>query len=178
MEKIRESIIIKRPVDEVFRFLKDIKPRLMLNPCYKLIAFKKLTEGPISKNTRFRITFQTDRGVNEYISEIVDLKDNEFIKTRDVEGRLTLTLSLSPVSEGTLLTHEEEFAIPRTLLDEETVTDLDWRTIFKHILHLDRVRFMDPEREKKVAAIKEDLRKKLQEWLRRIKETLEVSSNM
>lgn len=178
MERIRESIVIKRPVEEVFRFLKAVEPRLRLNPSYELKAFSKLTDGPVSKGTRFRIIFRTESGINEYESEVVDLRENEFIMTRDIKGRLSLTLSVKPVSEGTLLTHEEEFLIPEVLLSGEPDTVLDWRTIFRHILHLDRVRFVDHERERKIAAIKDDLRRKLQEWLRRIKESIEVSPDV
>lgn len=135
MERIKESILIKRPVNEVFRFLEAVEPRLRLNPSYKLRAFKKLTSGPISKGTRFRITFETSRGISEYESE--------------------------------------EFMIPKELLDDEDETVHDWRYIFKHLLHLDRVRFIDHEKEKKIANLKEDLKEKLREWLRRIKGYLE-----
>lgn len=178
MERIKDSIIIKRPVEVVFDFLRAVEPRLRLNPSYELKAFSKLTEGPIMKGTRFRITFQTMSGINEYESEIVDLRENEFIKTRDVKGRLSLTLSVRPTPEGTLLTHEEEFIIPVGLLREEEDVAQDWRSIFRHILRLDRVRFIDHERERKISEIKDDLMKRLQEWLRRIKENLEASPHV
>lgn len=173
MERIKESILIKRPVNEVFRFLEAVEPRLRLNPSYKLRAFKKLTSGPISKGTRFRITFETSRGISEYESEVVEFRDNELIKTRDTRGRLCLTLSVKPLTGGTLLTHDEEFMIPKELLDDEDETVHDWRDVFKHLLHLDRVRFIDHEKEKKIANLKEDLKEKLREWLRRIKGYLE-----
>lgn len=173
MERIKESIFIKRPIDEVFRFLKAVEPRLRLNPSYELRSFSVLTEGPIAKGTCFRITFQTATGISEYESELVELRENELIKTRDTRGRLYLTLSVKPVSGGTLLTHDEEFVIPGDVLFDEHKTGFDWRNIFSHILHLDRVRFIDHEREEKINCIKDDLRAKLQQWLRRIKEVLE-----
>lgn len=178
MEKIKESIVIKRPIEEVFNFLKAFEPRLRLNPSYELKAFRKLSEGPVRKGTCFRITFQTASGISEYESEVVGFKENEFIKTRDVKGRLSLTLSVIPVPEGTLLTHEEEFIIPEYLLREEEDLAQDWLSVFRHILHLDRVRFIDHKRERKIFEIKDDLRKRLQEWLRRIKETLEASPHV
>lgn len=174
MERIKESIFIKRPVEEVFEFLEAVEPRLRLNPSYELMAFSKLTEGPVSKGTRFRITFKTVSGICEYESEVVEFRKNELIKTRDIKGRLCLTLSVMPVSGGTLLTHDEEFVIPGNLLTERDETGPDWLNIFKHILHLDRVRFIDHEKEKRVAEIKDDLRVKLQEWLKRIRESLEA----
>ncbi len=174
MERIKESIIISRPVDEVFRFLRAVEPRLRLNPSYELREFCKLTEGPVSKGTRFRITFKTESGINKYESEVIGYKENEFIKTRDTRGRLSVMLSVRPVSGGTLLTHEEEFMIPEELLSDTVETELDWRTIFRHILHLDRVRFVDPERQKKIDRIKEGLRENLRIWLKRIKEQLEI----
>lgn len=178
MERIKDSIIIKRPVEVVFNFLRAVEPRLRLSPSYELKAFSKLTEGPVMKGTRFRITFQTGSGINEYESEVVDLRENEFIKTRDVRGRLSLTLSVRPVPEGTLLTHEEEFIIPEVLLRKEEDVAQDWRSIFRHILRLDRVRFIDHERERRISEIKDDLRKMLQEWLKRIKETIEASPHV
>lgn len=177
MERIKESIIIKRPVEVVFDFLRAVEPRLRLNPSYELKSCSKLTEGPVTKGTRFRIIFKTESGISEYVSEVVGFKENEFIKTRDVKGRLSLILSVRPVSEGTLLTHDEEFLISAGLLTEET-NSFDWRTIFRHILHLDRVSFIDYERERKISEIKNDLRKRLQEWLRKIKETIETSSHV
>lgn len=113
-----------------------------------------LTEGPIAKGTCFWITFQTATGISEYEREVVELRENELIKTRNPKGRLYLTLSVKPVSGGTILIYDEEFVNPVDVLFDEHDTGFDWRSIFSHILHLDRVRFIDHEREEKINCIK------------------------
>lgn len=176
MHRITQSIEIRLPRKKVFAFLKDIEARLELNPFYKVYSFEKTTEGNIGVGTRFKIALLSDYGMSKYESEVVEFVENKRIATRDVNGRLMLTLTLKDMPGGTLLTHDEEFIIPEEILHEkeEAKTPL-WLQMLKSMTSAS-VRFDDRKRRKKIEEITRNLRNNLRTWLNIIKERLEAES--
>ncbi len=176
MQRITDSIDIDLPLANVFGFLREIEPRLRLSPSYRLLSFEKLTEGDIGVGSRIRIAIMSGGKRSEYIAEVIELVENKKIATRDVEGRVGVTLTVEPTRKGTRLTHDEEFTIPADLLypqEEERPEMPLWLRIIRSIITFERVRFTDTDRERRVEEILEALRANLRIWLSRIKETLE-----
>lgn len=174
MHRLTQSIEIRLPRKRVFAFLKDIKARLELNPFYKVYSFEKITDGAIGIGTRFKIALLSDYGMSKYESEVVEFVENERIATRDVNGRLMLTLTLKDIPGGTLLTHDEEFIIPEEIIHEKEETKApQWLQLLKS-LTLESIKFDDRKRRKKIEEITRNLRNNLRTWLNIIKERLET----
>ena len=175
MHKITESITIALPPEEVFSFLRNVEERLRLNPFYQVLSFEKLTEGNVGVGTRFRITVLGNERRAEYESEVLVFVENRKIVTRDMQGRLLLTLTLRETGKGTLLTHDEEFIIPADVLyPHESDSSLPlWARVLKGLFSLDRARFTDRDTDRRIQEIKENLRNNLKVWLLTIKERLE-----
>ena len=80
MAKVSGSIIIERPVDEVFDFVVDERNEPLYNK--ELLSSKKLTEGPIGVGTRFRAAHQQGRHPVEMLVEITDLQRPNRVASR------------------------------------------------------------------------------------------------
>ncbi len=174
-ELLKESIEIKRKPEEVFKYLRLIEPRLRLNPSYKLLEFKKLSEGSIEKGFRYRVKTIAGNKIIEYEGEVIEFIENERLTTADTKGRIKVTLTLKPTDKGTLLTHEEEFDLPDEILfcvEEEKEIPL-WQKIIQLIITVESTQLNQRSmvRESLLLA----LRKNLRLWLRRIKEELETN---
>ncbi len=176
MYRLTESVEIKLPLDKVFAFLKKVEPRLRLNPFHRVLSFNKLTSGEIGLGTRFRIVLQHSTRQREYETEVVEFVENRKIVTRASGGQLKLSLTLRETAGGTLLTHDEEFVIPpEVLYSEERDSDAPlWLRVARWIVAVEKIGFIDHEKEKRIEAIKEALRNNLRSWLLKIKEHLEV----
>jgi len=181
MEIIKESIEIQRTAEEVFSFLRQIESRLRLNPSYKLIEFRKLTEGPINKGSRYKVKAVSGDQLIEYEGEVLEFIENKKIVTGDSAGRLRVTLTLKPLQRGTLLIHEEEFVIPdEALYESESQVLLSplnfWQKVLKFLVDIERIRI--DERERRIEAIKVQLKERLKIWLRKIKEEIEIGRSV
>jgi uncharacterized protein YndB with AHSA1/START domain len=174
MHRITESVEIQLPPERVFAFLRNVEGRLRLNPFYRVLTFQKLTEGDTGAGTRFRIVLLSGNGKAEYESEVVEFAENEKIVTRDIKGKLRLTLTLKRTPGGTLLTHDEEFVIPPDVLyPEEEPNVPPWLTMLKGMLAMEQARFTDRKVEMRIGEITGRLTENLRVWLSVIKEALE-----
>lgn len=171
-ELIKLKIEIRKPPGEVFDYLKRIEPRLRLNPSYNLIGFEFLTPGPVRVGTRYKVTVQTRDMRFSYVGVVKELVENEKIVTEDSEGKLRVTFTLRPTEEGTELSYIEEFELPMdALLKEEEKTG----NIFTKILEFffKTGGFCQHELQRRKMMLLEDLEKKAQYWLKKIKEDIE-----
>lgn len=171
-ESIKLKIDIHRSPDEVFSYLKKIEPRLRLNPSYNLINFEFLTPGPVRVGTKYRVTVQTQDLRFSYIGVVKELIENQKIVTEDSEGKLRVTFVLRPIKDGTELSYFEEFELPMdALLKEEEKTG----NIFTRILEFffKTGGFCQQELQKRKLRLLEELEKKAQNWLLKIKEDIE-----
>lgn len=174
-EHIRESIEIQRTPADVFAYLRQIEPRLRLNPSYKLVEFRRLTEGPVRKGFRYMVKAIAEGQLIEYEGEVLEFVENERLTTGDSAGRLRVTLTLKPIQKDTLLIHDEEFIIPDEILylePQESGIPF-WQRVLKFLIDIERIRI--DERERRLEALKHLLRERLRIWLRSIKEEIEGS---
>jgi len=193
MERICETIEIKRPPEEVFSFLKRIEPRLRLSPVYELLSFTKLTEGEIREGSRYRARIRLKDGrVSEYEAIVTAFKENEVIETREVSGKFRVRITLKKTRHGTLLMQEEEFSeevlFPKEPLSPEETslfpakdsievesrereTQTFLKRLFTFLLAIERTGFSF--RQKILKEVKAEMRENLKEWLKKIKIELE-----
>lgn len=101
MTRIRGSIEIHRPVEEVFDFVADQRNELLYNP--KMTESVKLTEGPIGAGTRFRATVLTGGKPLPLMIECTGFEPPDRLASRSVVSGSVVEgeVRCQPVSGGT-----------------------------------------------------------------------------
>lgn len=175
MYSIAETIEIHRSPETVFAFLTDVEARIRLNPACEVIGFYKLSPD-MDGTPRFRFFFLVNG--KRFKSEIVEFVQKGKIISRAVDGKLQVTLSVTPTANGTRLLHEEEFYLPDEVLDPEPEPVVSQAFISRMIRRVLQLLvgpdFHDIERSGKADALIADMRRALQSWLLRIKQTIEA----
>jgi len=103
MARVRGSIDIDRPIDEVFDVVADQTNEPLYNPA--MTASHRLDDGPIGVGTRFRATVLTRGKPQEVEIEITGFERPGEMASRSVMGRSTVTgrLRFDPIASGTRL---------------------------------------------------------------------------
>ena len=103
MARVRGSIDIERPIDEVFDVVTDQTNEPLYNPA--MTASHRLDDGPIGVGTRFRATVLTRGKPHQVEIEITGFARPSEMASRSVMGRSTVTgrLRFEPVASGTRL---------------------------------------------------------------------------
>ncbi|WNS75341.1 SRPBCC family protein [Bacillus sp. DTU_2020_1000418_1_SI_GHA_SEK_038] len=101
MADFRSSVIIHKPISEVFHYMASMEnvPELMPN----VVKMEKLTEGPIGKGTRFKES-RSVRGntVNADIEMIQYIQDQAFTTRSNSNGLITeYAYAFHEIEEGT-----------------------------------------------------------------------------
>jgi len=182
MRRIVDSIEIKRPPQAVFAFLCDIEACLRLNPSYSVLSFDALTHDKMCKGARYRFFLMVDGKRAKYESEVIEFIENKKITSKAIDDRLHLTLTLQVTSQGTLLTHDEQFVLPHEVLyvkPAETNPLRLFHDLWQKAHHLTMgLGFYDRETERRIKEVEEILGNSLRTWLGRIKEKLEAESQV
>lgn len=100
------------------------------------------------------------------------------VASRDVEGRLMLTLKVKETPGGTLLTQDEQYTIPEEVIDrKDAVSEGKVKSVpnsmYQALKEIARTLFGDPEEIRRKRKIQLSLRENLKVWLMLIKDTLE-----
>lgn len=99
---IRLSLIIDRPVDEVFAFVSDARNVLEWLPV--AVERRKITEGPIGVGTRFEATDRMAGRLITHTQEIVAFEQDQRVTTRLSEPwNGDYEIRVEPIDGGTLL---------------------------------------------------------------------------
>ena len=103
MARVRGSIDIERPVDEVFDVVADQTREPLYNPA--MTACYRVDEGPIGVGTRFVATVLTRGKPHEVEIEVTGFERPAEISSRSVMGRSTVTgrVRFDSVGSGTRL---------------------------------------------------------------------------
>ena len=99
------SILLNRPVDQVFSFLADPakQPTWQAN----LIDIEQLTEGPMRVGARIREVRRLGRRPAEYQAEVIAFEPNQRFALRVITGpRITLSFGFEPEVGGTRLRYQ------------------------------------------------------------------------
>lgn len=111
MARVRGSIEIHRPVDEVFEFVADQRNEPRYNP--RMTESVKLTEGPIGVGTQFRSTVES-RGEPVQVT----IECTGFDRPQRLASRSTMTgavvegeVRCRPVPGGTLFSWDWDVAV-------------------------------------------------------------------
>jgi carbon monoxide dehydrogenase subunit G len=103
MARVRGSIDIDRPVDEVFDVVADQTNEPLYNPA--MTASRRVDDGPIGVGTRFLATVLTRGKPQQVEIEVTGLERPTEIASRSVMGRSTVVgrVRFDPVGSGTRL---------------------------------------------------------------------------
>jgi carbon monoxide dehydrogenase subunit G len=103
MARVRGSIDIDRPIDEVFDVVADHTNEPRYNPA--MTASHRLDDGPVGVGSRFRATVLTRGKPQQVEIEITGFERPSEMASRSVMGRSTVTgrLRFDPVTSGTRL---------------------------------------------------------------------------
>ena len=111
MTKIRGSITIRRPVEDVFDFVADQRNEPRYNP--KMTRAVKVTDGPIGVGTQFRSTVDS-RGAPVQVT----ITCTGYDRPHRLASRSTMTgaviegdVRLHPVPEGTVFSWDWDVAV-------------------------------------------------------------------
>ena len=112
MARVRGSIDIDRPIDEVFDVVADQTNEPRYNPA--MTASHRLDpDGPIGVGTRFQATILTRGKPQQVEIEITGFERPSELASRSVMGRSTMTgrLRFDPVASGTRLSWDWDIKV-------------------------------------------------------------------
>jgi uncharacterized protein YndB with AHSA1/START domain len=99
-----DSIMIDRPVEEVFAYVTDTSN----DPAWHtdILEARRAADGPIGTGTRWHTRFKPFMGVSEGDQEVVAIEPNRMEVQRGVAGpmNVTLTYLFEPADGGTRFT--------------------------------------------------------------------------
>lgn len=99
------SVVINRPVNQVYTFMSDPKNRLVYDP--ELIQVRQSPEGPLHIGTKI-VEVRSMLGIKgEMVTEVSELESNQLIGYRTLKGDPMTAYGayqFDAVSEGTRLT--------------------------------------------------------------------------
>jgi len=102
MTRVRGSVEIARPVEEVFDFVADQRNEVRYNP--QMTGCTKITEGPIGLGTKFRATILSRGKPIEVVIECTGFDRPRSLASRSVIEGLVATgqVRFDPIPSGTL----------------------------------------------------------------------------
>ena len=111
MTRVRGSIEIDRPVEEVFDCVADQRNEVFYNP--KMTESVKLTEGPIGVGTRFRATVLSRGKPLQITTECTGFERPHRLTSRSLMAGSTVDgeLRCQPVSAGTRFSWDWEVSV-------------------------------------------------------------------
>lgn len=101
MADFQSSIIIHKPVEEVFKYILDLNniPKLMPN----VVSLEMITEGPIKKGSRMVETRSIRGRETKAEIEVSEFESNKRYSTKSIASGITITYNyfFEPIEEGT-----------------------------------------------------------------------------
>jgi uncharacterized protein YndB with AHSA1/START domain len=103
MAKIEASVLINRPVDEVFARLTDVQNWPQWNP--RLLQVEQTSDGPMGVGTTFRGLSEGPSGTAEWTSEVTEYEPNQKMAQKMEAGPALIESSwiFVPAEAGTKL---------------------------------------------------------------------------
>ncbi len=106
-----DSIMIDRPVEEVFAYVADVTN----DPAWHtdILEARKTTEGPVGSGTVWHTRFKPSMGISEADIEVVSLEPNRVLAMRGDVGPMhpTLTYRFEPADGGTKFTRRVQIKV-------------------------------------------------------------------
>lgn len=104
MARIETSVVINRPIDEVFAYLNDVRNWPQWNST--LPELEQTSEGPAGVGTTYRGVSQFLGQRMQWTSEITEYEPNRKVKQKIISGPMSIEQSLTfePVEGGTRFT--------------------------------------------------------------------------
>jgi uncharacterized membrane protein len=104
MARIETSVVINRPIDEVFAYINDVRNWPQWNST--LPEAEQTSEGPVAVGSTFRGVSQFLGQRMEWTSEVTEYEPNRKLKQKITSGPMWMEQSLTfePVEGGTRFT--------------------------------------------------------------------------
>jgi uncharacterized protein YndB with AHSA1/START domain len=106
-----DSIVIDRPVEEVFAYVADVTN----DPAWHtdMLEARKTTEGPIAMGTAWHTRFKPSMGISESDMEVVSFEPNRVLAMKGEVGPMhpTLTYRFEPAEGGTKFTRRVQISV-------------------------------------------------------------------
>ncbi len=108
MAKLEHSVVINRPVEEVFEFMNNIENEKLYRT--DLLESEQISEGPIGVGTTTREVTQFLGRKIETTAEVTEYVKNKVVASKSTSGPIPFKFrtSFEPVEEGTKVTMEFE----------------------------------------------------------------------
>jgi uncharacterized membrane protein len=106
MAKLEHSVVINRPVEEVFEFMNNIENEKLYRT--DLLESEQTSEGPIGVGTTTREVTQFLGRKIETTAEVTEYVKNKVVASKSTSGPIPFKFrtSFEPVEEGTKVTME------------------------------------------------------------------------
>ena len=104
MARVEASVVISRPVEEVFAYLNDVRNWPQWNST--ILEAEQTSEGPVAVGATARGVSQFLGQRIEWTGEVTEYEPNRKLKEKIISGpmRMEQTLAFEPVEGGTRLT--------------------------------------------------------------------------
>lgn len=106
-----DSIVIDRPVEEVFAYVADVTN----DPAWHtdILEARKTTEGPVGMGTIWHTRFKPAMGISEADMEVVSFEPNRVLAMKGEVGPMhpTLTYRFEPAAGGTKFTRRVQITV-------------------------------------------------------------------
>ena len=104
MARMEASVVINRPIDEVFAYMTDVGSWSQWNS--GILEAEQTSEGPVGVGTTFQGVSQFLGQRGEWTSEVTEYEPNKKIKQKVNQGPMSIEQSLTfePVEGGTRFT--------------------------------------------------------------------------
>src|SRR5687767_960263 len=106
-----DSIVIDRPIEEVFAYVADVTN----DPAWHtdVLEARKTTEGPIGTGTVWHTRFKPSMAISEADIEVVSFEPNRVLAMTGVVGPMhpTLTYRFEPAEGGTTFTRRVQITV-------------------------------------------------------------------
>ena len=106
-----DSIVIDRPIEEVFAYVADVTN----DPAWHtdILEARKTTEGPVGMGTTWHTRFKPSMGISEADMEVVSFEPNRLLAMKGEVGPMhpTLTYRLEPTAGGTRFTRRVQIKV-------------------------------------------------------------------
>ena len=106
-----DSIVIERPIEEVFAYVAEVTN----DPAWHtdILEARKTTEGPVGKGTVWHTQFKPLMGISEGDMEVVSFEPNRVLAMRGDVGPMhpTLTYRFEPADGGTRFTRQVQISV-------------------------------------------------------------------
>ncbi len=172
LERIEESIEINAPPPTVFSVVSNLCRRARLNPNWTIVSCEPL-DGGMHAGARYRFVSLRSGTRTEHVSRVALYEPPScLVLHSEVHRGLEIELTVHATPTGSRLTHTESFerlpSAPRPAEEPRSLL-----TILRTWLMFEQEGYAEASAEETRAALRAQIGREIQAWLRAIKQSIE-----